>query len=400
MGSMDVLLFEWASAGGKDSRAFLPEGFAMLRTLVSSFEGAGCSTTAVASAGIRREAGCLECGNLVLLEKDPLEGLSEACSSCDAAFAIAPESGGVLRTVSEVLQSETRLLSCPVETIDLLSDKIRTYDAARDIEETIRIPPYSRVEADPRRVLKEAARIGLPCVVKPIDGAGSQGISLMRFEDDCRRACAKLVAGGWAEGLVQRYVQGRHLSATFIARGSGILPISINTQAISLSGSFDYSGGSLPFPLPQADLLWQDLGQLCRKQGLRGLMGIDFVLDADGVIWLMEANPRATTSCLGIEKAVEPGLASLITGSSGRISQRGYAQWATFPLRRTIQASEQLLSRVMDMPAVVAPPFGVGPFLAKGASKVLICVSAGDAFQLAPAIADVKADLSELHVFC
>ncbi len=371
----------------------------MLRTLCSAFREEGQHTTVMVSKDIAREARYLGADRLLFVKGDPMEAANTSSRQFDACFLVAPETHGVLSDLTHRLETRIEILSCPSETVGRLTDKIGTCKLIQETAKHISVPPFVATQADTSKVASNAGKIGFPCVLKPNDGAGSEGTSILRSPSDSRRACARLAAGGWKSGLIQKFVGGRHLSATFKADGSSILPLSINTQSVSLSESLGYSGGSCPHPIPDQDIVWDDLKRIVRANNLKGLMGMDFVLDGEH-IHFMEINPRMTTSCIGLSKVVEPKLGRVIIEDGGKCEHTGYAQWAIMPLQRTINASEELLSNITDLDWVTSPPFPVGPFYMKDSSKVLACVWGDDSFELAAKMNEARTQLSEMHVIC
>ena len=87
-------------------------------------------------------------------------------------------------------------------------------------------------------------------------------------------------------------------------------------QRLSTDGRFHYLGGSLPLPTDLSDrcfrLAWQALNTI---PGLRGYVGVDLVLGeaADGSEdWLIEINPRLTTSYVGLRALALTNLADVM----------------------------------------------------------------------------------------
>ena len=397
---MHVLLLEWACAGAKGTRAILPEGFGMLRTLCSAIRAEGHSATAVVSRHIAPEAGCLGASDLVFIEGDPMTAADRLFEQYEAAFVVAPESHGILSKISRSAASKSRLVSCSPATIDAFSSKLNAFQLVSGTASNLRVPEFVEVEADPRQIASSSEKIGLPAVVKPADGAGSEATSIVRTTSDSRAACARLTASGWRRGIVQRFVQGRHLSSTFIANAPDILPLSINTQSIAISETLRYQGGSCPYPFPSQDEIWADLAKIVNSTGSKGLMGMDFVYDGQDS-YFMEINPRMTTSCIGLSKVIEPPLGKLIMSRLPlQPRHRGYAQWAILPLRRTAQVAEALLPRLFEMEEVVSPPFSAGQFYMKDSGKVLVCVSALDPLEIPAKIEETRQKLAEMNLVC
>ncbi len=370
----------------------------MLRTLCESFKKDGHEVTAAVNKSLKREAGFLPIYDLVFPRENPMEELPETSSSFDAAFIIAPESGGKLLELTRAIEQETELLSCPSGTVSRLANKPSSFELVDQQCNFLSVPRTLTTESTTKEISRAIPKMGLPLVIKPPDGAGCEGTTIVRSNSDCRRAAAKLRSSGWNSAIIQEFKQGRHLSATFMAMESEVIPLAINTQAIQASQELEYLGGSSPFPLPVRGL-WDDISSMVTKSKLKGLMTLDFVY-SQGKAHFMEINPRMTTSCIGIEKIIQKGLASIITGEKTAVDTEGFSKWSILPLIRTVPFDQSIHQKMFQSKMIVSPPFPVGPYYMKGKSKVLTCVWAKDSMEIPQRFARVKKWLSERHIKC
>jgi len=395
---MDLLLFEWSFAGGPGSRSILPEGFGMLRSLNESFRQEGLEVTIPASEKLKDHSSFLKDADIVPVYDDPGKTLEEISPDFDCSFIIAPESHGILSRLTRSVSPDSRLLSCPTDTVETFADKDKAYQLVSQTCRHLEVPAYITTKTESKVILDAAQKIGFPCVIKPVDGAGSEGNFIVRSPSDVPSACAKLRSFRYPKALIQEYVRGRPLSATFHAGPGKTTLLAVNTQSISPSGSMTYMGGSCPFPLENSPALGE-IEELSVRDGLRGILGLDFI-DTGGGIYFMEINPRITTSCIGLSRIITPGLGSIIMGNQEAPELCGYAQWNLCPLQRSIRVEEKMVSRLIDMPNVVSPPFAAGQYYMKGSSKVLICVWGPDSLELPMINAGVKDSLAGIHLPC
>jgi predicted ATP-grasp superfamily ATP-dependent carboligase len=91
------------------------------------------------------------------------------------------------------------------------------------------------------------------------------------------------------------------------ARGDACL-LGITRQLVgspwTRAGSFQYAGSIGPWHLPAGALQHVErAGMAVAAMGAVGLFGIDFVLDDDGRVWVIEVNPRYTASVEVVERA-------------------------------------------------------------------------------------------------
>jgi predicted ATP-grasp superfamily ATP-dependent carboligase len=396
---MNLLLFEWSFAGGPGSRSLLPEGFGMLRSMAECLRQEDVEISIISSNQYKKIAASLDVENVILADENPGKTYEERSQEFDYSFIIAPESHGILGNLTSSTSPDTQLLSCPPETVRLFSDKDKTNQLMVNEAQELRVPDYRSTNGDSKEVRAAAEDIGFPCVVKPPDGAGSNGTSILRTSHDIPPACATLKASGFQEALVQKYIRGRHLSATFHVSQGKLTPLVVNLQSISPSNSMAYMGGSSPYPFDKTGI-WDDLERVAARGSLGGMMGMDFVVGDDDT-YFMEINPRVTTSCIGLSKILSPSLGNMIM--SGRVETPkldGYAQWSILPLQRSIRAEENILPTLFEIPQIISPPFPVGPYFMKDSSRVLVCVWGSDSLELPIMLGDVKNRLAGMHILC
>lgn len=98
----------------------------------------------------------------------------------------------------------------------------------------------------------------------------------------------------------QKYLEGRHLSVVFLAnaRNSEIIGISDTYVADRKQGDFRYAGAvsSVTIAPAVARQLQGIVSGLASRLALRGLCGIDVVVDDGEQCWLLELNPRPTAT--------------------------------------------------------------------------------------------------------
>ena len=235
-----------------------------------------------------------------------------------AALVVAPEGGGILERLSRLAGDERRLLLGPgPEAVRLAGDKLATarlLAAAGVPTPAVRSMPL----AGAARRLERAPR---PVVLKPRDGCGGRGVVLLRPGDSAGAAVAAVrKATGRRDFLVQEWVPGASASVSLVAGARGILVLGLNRQRLGGRGRLEYAGGETPWPHPQApeaiDAARRAARALCAAAGgLRGYLGIDLVLGADGPS-VIEINPRLTTSYLGLRRVAGLNLAGIIVDAA------------------------------------------------------------------------------------
>jgi predicted ATP-grasp superfamily ATP-dependent carboligase len=311
-----ILIYEFASGGGLAGRdvpaSLVREGSAMRAALVADLSAIG--THEIVTTADARCAGSLPRGvEVVPLPSGDNERnamLDSVIADVDAAWLIAPETGGCLEQLAvQVERHGKTLVGSGAAAIAAAANKAQL--ACRLGEAGVRHPKTRRVA--PASHADAAARdIGYPVVVKPICGAGSHGVCLAHDARELRGAVdAARGAGGRGDVLVQEYVRGAAASVSLLSNGRDALALTVNAQTIGWPGSFEYLGGETPFEHPLAPLAVTAALDTCRAVGgLRGFVGVDVVLtETDAVV--IEVNPRLTTAYLGVRVAIDENPASL-----------------------------------------------------------------------------------------
>jgi len=140
--------------------------------------------------------------------------------------------------------------------------------------------------------------LGMPLIVKPAQGGSAQGVSWVESTDDLRKAMVH--AFTYCDiALIEKRIIGPEVCVTIIDSGDG--PIAIQPVEIEpLSGHYDfearYTAGATRFFTPPR-LASDSLARLTSDAllafnalGLRHLARIDFIVDADGLPWFLEAS--------------------------------------------------------------------------------------------------------------
>ena len=270
---MKVLLAEYTTA---HDPSLAPEGAAMLDVLVKSFERS------------RYEVVLPGNGNFGY-------GIGRLAPACDMGLVIAPDN--LLSRFTMILEQHTHNLGCGAINAALCANKVRTEKILRS--HGVPVPGDA---ATGKRV------------VKPVDGCGAQGVRISQGE-----------AG--AGEFSQQYIEGEHFSASFVASrvageaclyfsGDPPLPLAVNRQFIAAGsdGAIRYLGGETPVHPPREQEIIDVAKKAVSVLGCQGYCGVDVVV-ADQV-YVVDVNPRITTSLVGIAACMKEEIAELLVAAS------------------------------------------------------------------------------------
>lgn len=253
-----------------------PEGAAMLAAISGSFA---------------------RCGYDVVMPEEPdFEGeIRRLAPGCDVGLVIAPDH--LIFRYTHLLEQFTHNIGCGSMNAAVCANKQRT--AAILARHGIAVPPDA---GEGRRV------------VKPIMGCGAQGVRLTDEEPG---------AGEFA----QAYLEGETLSVSLVGSrvtgnvceyysGNPPLLLAINRQEIVVDGdgNFRYLGGETPVHPDREEEIVSTAIRAMNVLGCQGYAGIDII--AGDRIYVVDVNPRPTTSLVGIAEVMEEEIADILVAAS------------------------------------------------------------------------------------
>ncbi len=236
----------------------------------------------------------------------PPAPITRLIEEVDAVWLLAPETNRCHERLAALVERRgQRLLGSSSTAIRLAADKAR-------------LPALLRRAGVPHpstRRLRNGATASLtfPVVVKPARGAGSQGVRLVPSRGQLPRDWSRAV-------LAQEFVAGIPASVSLLVSGRDAVVLAVNRQSMVARRPFSYRGGSTPFEHPLAARAAGHARRACLAiPGLRGYVGVDVVLGAHEA-WVIEINPRLTTSYLGLRAAFDQNLADIaLRACAGRL---------------------------------------------------------------------------------
>lgn len=290
---MKVFVAEYAVGAGADG-TILKEGLAMLGTLVRSFALSGYEVLYPSRETV------LGCGTLRRCD-DFGQVVSDLANECDAGLVIAPDEflGDYIRLMEK---STCRNLGCSSGSARLCADKLLT---TRELEKHGVPVPGTAGYGE-----------ALDCeryVIKPRFGCASEGI----------RITGELNPG--ESEVATEFIDGEHISASLIL-GKSPLPLTVNRQLIHVGDTISYEGGEVPYRTPRWNEVMGVAISAAKILGCSGYVGVDMVL-ADKP-YVVDVNPRPTTSMVGIEHVIDRRLGDLLVraqfgGLPGAVNIRG-----------------------------------------------------------------------------
>jgi tyramine---L-glutamate ligase len=229
---------------------------------------------------------------------------------CDAALIIAPETAGVLAALTAHAEcAGVALLGSSSSAVTIAGNKASCHKVFRKAR--LRTPVTHSVKLP--SVLRTAKKMNYPLVIKPVDGIGCEGVCFVESPTDLAAAVKTARRSTDNDQVVlQSFVPGTHVSASLLVAGNRCLPLSLNLQLIKAGSPFKYMGSQVPFDHPVGKLGVELACSAVRAiPGLSGYVGVDLVL-SESAAYLIEVNPRLTTSYIGLRQVISMNLARAI----------------------------------------------------------------------------------------
>jgi len=273
---MKILVAEYAVGAGISE--FMLEGRAMLGALVQSFVNCGHEVLYPTSGAL------INTGTAVRIENFE-NSIADLSKDCDAGLVIAPDE--ILGDLTEILEDNTANLGSPADAVRLCADKL---ECTRVLEKgNIPVP----------ETLGSGKYHG-DYVIKPRFGCASEGIH-------------RSLKGTLKEGFIAtHFIEGEHLSVSVIT-GKTQLPLTVNRQFIEIDGKISYKGGLVPHHCERNEELIRTTELALALLGCKGYAGVDIVLEDKP--YVVDVNPRVTTSVIGITRVLLAEIADLILRS-------------------------------------------------------------------------------------
>lgn len=261
------------------------------------------STTIDARLSMPHHALC----TVVSADDDVWQVWKTQVNAVDAVWLIAPETDGVLHYLTQIASLQGKLiLGCGLDAIEVTTNKMATFLALTQAKiQTIKTFTFEQWQ--------QAATLNLSTqwLVKPIDGAGCEATmcfdraqNLMRWVERNKKQHTH---------IIQPYHTGQPASISCVMFKGKAQVLSCNTQIIELNNHVLSFKGVI---INGMRAHWQAFEQLANQvaaafSDLAAYVGIDVIVQNEE-IFVVEINPRLTTSYVGLREATGVNPAELI----------------------------------------------------------------------------------------
>jgi len=219
-----------------------------------------------------------------------------------------------LNLAEELQRNGVNILGTSPATIDMAEDR----DLFRKLMERLHIPmPESGMASNLEQALLIAARIGYPLMVRPSFVLGGRGMEVVR-DEDMLREYVQAAVGVTPDRpiLIDRFLgHATETEADAIADGEGAFVPAV-MEHIELAGI--HSGDSAcvipPTSIPAKHIktIREYTAKIAQEMNVVGLMNMQYAI-CDDVVYVLEANPRASRTVPLVSKVTGISMASIAT---------------------------------------------------------------------------------------
>ena len=368
---MKVAIFEYVSGGGFLDKSLpssiLSEGYGMLSSALNDFKEAGYQTYTLLDSRLALFQPPLRADRIRLVRSQGELKIKfvDLLRDADISLLIAPESEGILaRFLSLNNELGIESLNCTIGSISAVCNKLKLNEKLK--ENGLPVPETNEVEIeeDIEKAQEIVENIGFPIVIKPSEGVGCYGLSVVRKFSQLPLAISKIKEEARTNTcLIQDFIKGIHASVSLISNGKKAMPLTLNLQMVSLNTpdkTSSYFGGVVPFDHELKEKAFRIAKTTVELfKGLRGYVGVDLVLSKSGPV-IIEINPRLTVSYIGLKRVSNLNLAKAMVKASldDELPENfNPSSYSIFSKDALPALKDDLLKKTYSMQEVVTPPF-------------------------------------------
>ncbi len=241
----------------------------------------------------------------------------EVLSQVDLVWLIAPEADDTLLDLSKICyQADVIFLGCRFDATRIGTNKLLTYNALKMAKiDTVPVIPAEDFIADTGFEKSSGLQplINHRWVAKPKDGAGCEGIKIF---DSAPTLIHWLKPHHQQHHyLVQPYQAGLAASFSMVCKNTQAYLLSCNQQHIELAFSTFKLKGITVNGVEHYWSRFESIAQRIAKMlpDAAGYIGVDVIIDTQNdKIYVIEINPRLSTSYVGLREAIGHNPAKII----------------------------------------------------------------------------------------
>jgi len=331
---LKILLLEYITAGGFGGEplpaSLLREGALMRDALVHDFstlENVSIVTTYDARLDAPQLGASIMQAVRVEQASDALATWQQLLKTCDAALVVAPETDGILAHLMQMIEAAgVKNLGCLSSAVKTTSSKYDTYQQLKSANiltlTTYTVDAFLQADFSQNQLGRDG------WIVKPSDGAGCEDTFYFDDEASLRawlrmNSLAILQRPYLNQYILQPYQTGTPASISMLCKHGEAWLLSCNQQTITIVNDdvpqtsakpahIHYQGCTVNGLSQHANAFSQLASNIAAAMpDLNGYVGVDVIVSHDD-IYVVEINPRITTSYIGLRESLGVNPAKLM----------------------------------------------------------------------------------------
>ncbi len=315
---MNVLVFEYITGGGLNKQALpeslLQEGRLMLEALLESFRDlmqqphyAHVSVVVMLDVRLQQHINTAGFATVIIdSEQDCYTEFIRNTAQCAAVWPVAPEFDDILYKLCLIVEhAKKQLLTSPATAVALTGNKFNSYLHFKKHQiSTVPTWPYQPDAEDiPQQLNALLQEISTEActqwIIKPVAGVGCMDSYVLPTIDSLKQM-------GLSRGdyIIQPHIKGEKLSLSCLFKAGKAWLLSVNQQHFTLyDQQYHLEAISVNVSSEQKEFI-KLIGQIAQAiPDLWGYVGIDLIKTPMHT-FVLEINPRLTTSFVGIQSAL------------------------------------------------------------------------------------------------
>ncbi len=224
-----------------------------------------------------------------------LDNFIELTRDIDIDYIIIGSGFDDYSSILEPLEKSTKLLGCNVKQMKVARNRLRIAEVIQFLD--VNLPKQFTITSSDEI---EYDSLVFPCICRKSVSGGGSGIRLARHPQELQKFLKKTNHDDKIHRrVIQQYIHGRDISCSILCTGTQSRVLSVQSQLIGMptagrNNDFVYCGNYWPSVVNHE--IEQKIAEtsvtICNSLELKGSIGIDYVVDDRGKLWLMEINPR------------------------------------------------------------------------------------------------------------
>ncbi|MFZ2726308.1 MAG: ATP-grasp domain-containing protein [Methylococcaceae bacterium] len=314
---MQLLIFEYITGGGFNRQtlpdSLLNEGQLMLSALLANLQVLNnIHSVVMLDYRVNLTSDCTIIN--ITATDNTLDIFKQLINQSDAVWLIAPEFDNILENLSHIVTSANKiLLNSPASAVAITANKWLSY--LRLKQYAINTVATAILKNTVHNPLKNSIKNTSEWIIKPIDGVGCSDTYVLNDWQQLKSLPLKI-----NHTLIQPHLLGKKTSLSAVFKQGKAWLLCVNEQHFKIINNAYQLKSISVNSIAKAKHYEQLLAQIATAfPELWGYVGIDLI-ETDNAIFVLEINPRLTSSFVGIYQATGINVAevvlSLLTGEA------------------------------------------------------------------------------------